>query len=212
MSKTRSDHWNRVYTSKEPDEVSWYQASLEVSLRLIAATGVQSNEPILDVGGGASTLVDSLQTQGFTDLAVLDISAAALDHARARLGARAEKVHWITEDVTTFEPQRRYALWHDRAVFHFLIDPSDRERYVDAMLAALQPRGHLILATFGPDGPLRCSGLEICRYGIEQLRDILGEHLVLQEHELRDHVTPAGSSQQFLHSRWQVCGLGTETI
>lgn len=184
--------------------MSWYQASQEISLRLIAATGVQSDDPILDAGGGASTLVDSLQTQGFHDLTVLDVSAAALERARVRLGSRSETVTWITSDVTAFSPQRRYALWHDRAVFHFLVDSRDRERYVEAMLAALRPRGHLILATFGPDGPLRCSGLEIRRYGIDQLRDIFDEHLALQEHELHDHVTPSGSSQQFLHSRWQV--------
>lgn len=204
MNSTRSDHWNRVYADKKPDEVSWYQADHETSLRLIAEMGVQSDEPILDAGAGASTLVDSLQQKGFTDITVLDVSAKALERVRARMGDRGAAVDWITSDVTTFSPARRYALWHDRAVFHFLVDARDRERYVDSVLAALRPRGHLVLATFGPDGPLRCSGLDTRRYGIDQLRAIFDEHFELQAHELEEHVTPTGSKQQFIYSCWQV--------
>ena len=204
MNTTRSDHWERVYSNKETTELSWYQPRAEVSLRLIAQTGVQSDDPILDAGGGASTLVDSLQEQGFCDITVLDISATALERAKARMGDSAKSVHWVTADVTAFSPTRRYALWHDRAVFHFLVEPHDRERYLDAMLAALQPQGHLVLSTFGPDGPLRCSELEICRYGIEQLQELFDAHFELQQHELHDHVTPSGASQQFIYSWWQV--------
>jgi 2-polyprenyl-3-methyl-5-hydroxy-6-metoxy-1,4-benzoquinol methylase len=204
MNNGRSDHWNRVYANKKPDEVSWYQADHETSLRLIAQTGVQTDDPVLDVGAGASTLADSLQAQGFDDITVLDVSAEALERVRARMGKKGEPVNWITSDVTAFLPQRRYALWHDRAVFHFLVQAGDRERYVDTLLAALRPRGHLVLATFGPDGPLRCSGLETCRYGIDELRVIFDEHFELQAHELEDHVTPAGASQQFIYSCWQV--------
>jgi len=204
MHSTRTDHWDQVYSNKEPDELSWYQVRPEISLRLIAETGVQHDDPVLDAGGGAATLVDSLQTQGFSDITVLDISAAAIGRARARMGDKAETIHWITSDVTAFTPQREYALWHDRAVFHFLVEPRDRERYVDTVLAALRPRGHLILATFGPDGPQRCSGLDTRRYGIEQLRLIFDERFELKDYELQDHVTPAGSSQQFIYSCWQV--------
>ena len=204
MQRSRRDHWNRVYATKEPHEVSWHQADHATSLRLIAKTGVQSDDPVLDVGGGTSTLVDSLHKQGFSDITVLDVSTEALERARCRMGSRGETVDWITSDVTTFSPQRRYTIWHDRAVFHFLINAQDRERYVDAVLAALQPQGHLILATFGPDGPLRCSGLETRRYGIEQLHAVFDEHFELKAHELEDHVTPSGSSQQFIYSCWRV--------
>ena len=203
MNTTRSEHWERVYANKKTTELSWYQARSEVSLRLIAQAGVQGDDPILDAGGGTSTLVDSLQQQGFRDITVLDISATALERARARMGDKAETVHWVTADVTAFSPTRRYALWHDRAVFHFLVDQCDRDRYLAAVRTALQPRGHLILSTFGPDGPLRCSGLEICRYGIGQLQELFDEHFELQHHELHDDKTPAGASQQFIYSWWQ---------
>ncbi len=204
MNRARSDHWERVYSNKEPTEFSWHQIRPEVSLRLIAQTGVQPDDPILDAGGGASTLVDSLQEQGFRDITVLDISAMALERAKVRMGDKAETVHWVTADVTAFSPTRRYALWHDRAVFHFLVEPRDRQCYIDAVLATLRPRGLMLLSTFGPDGPLRCSGLEICRYGIEQLQEIFDKHFELKHHELYDHVTPVGASQQFIYSWWQV--------
>lgn len=204
MNSARSTHWERVYSNQEPTEFSWYQASPEVSLRLISQTGVQKDDSILDAGGGDSMLVDSLQAQGFRDITVLDISASALARARARMGEKAEAVHWVTADVTAFSPTRRFALWHDRAVFHFLVEPSDRQSYVSTVLATLRSRGHLLLATFGPEGPLRCSGLEICRYSVEQLHEIFSERFELKHHEFRDHVTPAGASQQFIYSWWQV--------
>ena len=204
MNRARSDHWERVYSNKKTTELSWYQARSEVSLCLIAQAGVRNDDPILDAGGGASTLVDNLQEQGFRDITVLDISATALERAKTRMGDKAESVHWVTADVTAFSPTRRYALWHDRAVFHFLVEQNDRERYLVALRATLRPQGHLLLSTFGPDGPLRCSGLEICRYSIEQLQEIFDENFELQHHELHDHVTPGGASQQFLYSLWQV--------
>ena len=204
MNSARSDHWEQVYSNKEPTRLSWYQAKPEISLRLIAQTGVQPYDPILDAGGGASTLVDSLQEQGFRDVTVLDISATALKRAKVRMGDKAGKVHWVMADVTAFSPTRRYALWHDRAVFHFLVKPRYRQRCINTVLATLRPRGHLLLSTFGPDGPLRCSGLEICRYSIEQLQEIFDKHFELKHHEFHDHVTPAGVSQQFIYSWWQV--------
>lgn len=157
----------------------------------------------MDIGGGTSTLVDSLLDEGYTDISVLDISGRALERSRERLGDRAGKVKWIESDITEFEPARSYLLWHDRAVFHFLTKSEDRDRYVDRLCRALQSRGYFVLATFGPEGPLRCSGLDIRRYGIEQLQDMLGDSFELRGHELEEHETPMGSTQQFLYSWWQ---------
>ncbi len=204
MSQARKQHWEGVYSSKSPGEVSWYQPEPARSLRLIAATGTGDDDPIIDAGGGASTLVDHLLDRGYSDITVLDLSGAALAHARQRLGARAENVTWIEGDVTEFRAPRRYALWHDRAVFHFLTDRSDRQRYVDAVTAALLDRGHLVLSTFGPDGPTRCSGLDIQRYGVEDLDEWFGRAFQLRDDVLEKHHTPAGGMQQFLYTWWQL--------
>ena len=203
MSEQRKSHWEQVYGAKQPTEVSWFQPVPEKSLQLIRATGVERGQAILDAGGGASTLVDNLLAEGFTDVSVLDISANALLKSQERLGDIADEVTWIEADVTEFTPARGYDLWHDRAVFHFLTDAADRDRYVDVVRRSLRSRGHLVLATFGPQGPMRCSGLDICRYGIEQLADLLGADFELQCHELDEHKTPSGSVQQFLYSWWQ---------
>jgi SAM-dependent methyltransferase len=203
MSETRRMHWQRVYDEKMPAEVSWYQPVPDKSLQLIRGTGLARNEPVLDVGGGASTLVDHLHADGYTDITVMDISGRALELARARLGESADAINWIESDVTAFEPQRRYALWHDRAAFHFLTDAADRDRYIDVAKRALKPGGYFVLATFGPEGPERCSGVEIRRYGIEQLQELFGGGFKLGGYELDQHVTPMGSAQQFLYSWWQ---------
>lgn len=203
MSVDRRTHWQRVYGEKEPTEVSWYQPVPQVSLRLIRSTGVRHSDSILDVGGGASTLVDHLLSEGYEDVSVLDVSGLALERSRARLGESAEKVAWIESDVTEFEPRRSYTLCHDRAVFHFLTEADDRDKYLDVICRALQPGGHFVLATFGPKGPLRCSGLEIRRYDIEQLQNHFGTKFSLQSHNIDDHLTPMGSTQQFLYSWWQ---------
>ncbi len=203
QSEQRKTHWEQVYGTKQPTEVSWFQPIPEKSLQLIRATGVARGQAIIDAGGGASTLVDNLLADGFTDVSVLDISANALLKSQERLGERAGVVSWIEADVTEFEPQRRYDLWHDRAVFHFLTDATDRDRYVEVVRRSLNPGGHLVLATFGPQGPIRCSGLDICRYGVEQLTDLLGTYFSLQSHELDEHRTPSGAVQQFLYSWWR---------
>ena len=203
MNDGRRAHWQRVYSDKEPTEVSWYQPVPEKSLELIQATGISKTESILDAGGGASKLVDHLLREGYTDISVLDISGNALDRTRARLGESADAVDWIEADATLFQPLRRYALWHDRAVFHFLTEVADRDNYIDVVSRALRPGGSFILATFGPEGPLRCSGLRIQRYSIEQLQDLLGARFDLGGYELEDHVTPMGSTQQFLYSWWR---------
>lgn len=203
MSTNRKTHWQQVYGEKQPTDVSWYQPIPEKSLQLIRATGVQHGDPVLDAGGGASTLVDHLLREGYTDISVLDISANALERSRARLGEAGQNIHWIESDVIDFQPLRRYALWHDRAVFHFLTESADRDRYIDVVCKSLLPNGHFVLATFGPQGPKRCSGLDIRRYGIEQLQALFGSRLALHGHEIDEHETPMGSTQQFLYSRWQ---------
>ncbi len=203
MTETRQSHWQRVYTDKEPTDVSWYQRVPSTSLRLISATGAARSGPVLDAGGGASTLVDQLLARGYTDISVLDVSGKALERSRARLGEQADAVHWIESDVTAFVPSRRYEVWHDRAVFHFLTDPGERSKYIDVLERALLPRGHLLLATFGPEGPERCSGLPVQRYDIGTLQRLFADRFDLRDHALEVHQTPSGSAQQFLYSWWQ---------
>lgn len=203
MIVSRESHWARAYDTKAAADVSWYQEVPETSLKMIRATGVPLSAPILDVGGGASTLVDHLLEAGYRDVSVLDIASGAFTHSRDRLGPVAAQVTWIKADVTEFEPSRSYAIWHDRAVFHFLTEASDRKKYLDALRKALLPRGHLLLATFGPEGPTRCSGLEVNRYSVETLAMLLEPEFRLRAHEIEEHRTPAGSTQQFLHVWWQ---------
>ncbi len=202
MTETQS-HWNRVYTTKAVDAVSWYQAQPKISLELIAAAGLPADAPIIDVGGGASVLVDCLLAQGRTALNVLDISAAALANARARLGADASKVRWIEADVREFAPSQRCALWHDRAVFHFLTDPADRAAYMATLRRSLNPRGHVVIATFALDGPARCSGLDVAHYDAASLHAQFGDEFEMLESRREPHLTPAGAEQRFtwLHLR-----------
>lgn len=199
----RRDHWEAVYTTKTSDEVSWFQARPERSLALIRATGVARDAGIIDVGGGDSRLVDVLVEEGYTDLTVLDLSAAALARARERLGSVAEAVAWIASDITGFAPRRTWDVWHDRAVFHFLTDPDDRIAYRDVLLRALAPGGHVVLATFAPDGPARCSGLDVVRYGPAELRSALGDEFTLQSGEGHLHATPSGATQSFTYAHLQ---------
>jgi len=196
-------HWRAVYETRAPTEVSWYEPVPRRSLELIQAAGLPPGSALLDVGGGASTLADHLLEMGFTDVTVLDIAETALARARARMGSAATRVQWISADVTAWEPTRRYDLWHDRAVFHFLVDPALRARYVAVLRAALAPHGHVVMATFGPEGPTRCSGLDVQRYSARQLGAVLGPGFRLVRDHLEDHVTPAGRRQQFLYGWWQ---------
>ena len=196
----RKNHWDGVYASKNPNEVSWYQTRLEKSLELIDATGAGKDAAIIDLGGGASTLVDDLLASGFTNITVLDISSTAIQTAQARLGAHAKKVTWLETDVTKARlPEHRYDIWHDRAVFHFLTDAEDRRRYVSAVHHAVKPGGHVIVATFGSNGPLQCSGLDIARYTPEQLYGEFGGNYALLRNVTEDHVTPAGKHQEFVY-------------
>jgi SAM-dependent methyltransferase len=199
----RRDHWNRVYQTKAPDSVSWYQRRPDVSLELIAASGIAKDAGIIDVGGGASLLVDNLLNLGYSNVAVLDISGAALDTSRTRLGARAVAVEWFEADVTTFEPPHRYALWHDRAAFHFLTRTTDRASYVETLRKALTPGGTAIIATFALDGPPKCSGLDVVRYDERSIAVELGAEFELLEVRREAHVTPGKAEQKFRYFRFE---------
>jgi SAM-dependent methyltransferase len=193
-------HWERVYRTKRPTEVSWYAEHLGMSLALIEKVAPDGDAAIIDVGGGESTLVDDLLDRGYRDVSVLDLSATALTVAKARLGKRAEAVTWLCGDVATFPlAEHRYAVWHDRAVFHFLTDPNDRLAYVRQVARAVRLGGHVIVATFGPDGPTKCSGLDVMRYGPAALHGEFGAGFRLLGHETEIHRTPAGALQQFTY-------------
>jgi len=196
-------HWQRLYETRSADQVSWYEPVPERSLELIRATGIPLEAPILDVGGGASLLVDHLLASGYTDISVLDLSPAALAQARARLGPAAGQVTWIAADITSFVPERRYALWHDRAVFHFILRPDEQRRYLAALRKGLAPHGHVVLATFGPGGPERCSGLPVQRYSVAALEVLLGPGFQLRSSRIEQHRTPGGETQEFLYTWWQ---------
>ncbi|MBI5256081.1 MAG: class I SAM-dependent methyltransferase [Burkholderiales bacterium] len=194
------DHWERVYTTKATDRVSWYQPHADQSLRLIHETGLPRDASIIDVGGGASTLVDDLLHDGYSALTVLDLSAAALATARARLGPDAARVRWLVGNVLELPlPAQGFDLWHDRAVFHFLTAPEDRQAYVQTVLRAVKPGGHVIVATFAEDGPTQCSGLPVMRYSATALHATFGAPFTLLRHETEAHHTPMGTVQQFVY-------------
>jgi 2-polyprenyl-3-methyl-5-hydroxy-6-metoxy-1,4-benzoquinol methylase len=195
-----SEHWEQVYSSKPSDRVSWYQQHAEQSLRLIRGTAVPPGAPIIDVGGGASTLVDDLLQAGYTALTVLDLSPTALATARQRLGERAAAVQWLQANITEARlPPHAYEVWHDRAVFHFLTSAEERRAYVEAVLRAVRPGGHVIVATFAEDGPEQCSGLPVMRYSAAGLHAEFGAPFTLLRHEREEHRTPAGGVQRFIY-------------
>ena len=193
----RKSHWESIYGSRPPEALSWHQADPALSLRLIRQALPELEAPLIDIGGGASRLVDGLLEAGYRDLTVLDVSATALGLARLRLGQQAAAIAWVEADVTRFQPQRRYRLWHDRAVFHFLTEAEDRRRYVAALDAALEPGGQLIIASFAIGGPERCSGLEIVQYDAPKLSAELGDAFELLEQQDVLHRTPTGAEQAF---------------
>jgi len=193
-------HWEKVYATKDPTKVSWYRPHLETSLQLITDAAGDRDARIIDVGGGESTLVDDLLAGGYRNVSVLDISSTALTVAKARIGAAADTVHWLSGDVTTFAfPRHHYDVWHDRAVFHFLTDAASRAAYVRQVAHAVRPGGHVIVATFGPEGPTKCSGLDVVRYDPDTLHDQFGPSFQLEKHLTELHRTPAGSTQQFTY-------------
>jgi ubiquinone/menaquinone biosynthesis C-methylase UbiE len=200
-TRSTREHWQDVYARWADDAVAWYQARPAASLELIARTGAGPGARIVDVGGGASRLVDALLDAGHTRVAVLDVSDAALARARARLGARAGRVEWIAADVRTWAPDGPFDVWHDRAAFHFLARAEDRDAYRSTVLRAIPSGGHVIIATFASDGPERCSGLPVVRWEPAALAAELGPSFRLVESLREDHVTPAGKVQRFQFSR-----------
>jgi len=197
MSKGTKQHWNRIYADKDPLQVSWYQNEPSNSIQLIEKSGIQKNEAVIDIGGGASLLVDRLQVVGFSRLTVLDISQKALTIAADRLAEEAKLVEWIEADITEFHPQHQYSLWHDRAVFHFLTQKADRQKYVNVLKSALRSGGHAVLAAFAIGGPAKCSGLDVVQYDASKLLHELGEEFVLVEERSEMHMTPAKKQQKF---------------
>ena len=199
----RQAHWENVYTTKGEREVSWFQESPAISLDLIRATELTNHASVIDIGGGASRLVDALLDEGFRAITVLDLSAKALATAKARLGARATTVQWLAADVTDWVPSQTFDIWHDRAAFHFLTDPKDRAAYAERVSTAVRPGGHVIIGTFAPDGPERCSGLPIIRCDAASLDQMLGAAFDLIESRNHTHRTPVGAIQHFQFSRFR---------
>lgn len=196
----RQAHWQNVYKEKGEYQVSWFRERPAISLELIEALGAKPNSAIIDIGGGASRLVDSLIEKGYRDLTVLDLSESAVSIAKARLGKNAAAVRWIVADVTHWEPPRSYNLWHDRAAFHFLTEASDRSAYIDRLTKAVTRGGHAIIGTFAMDGPERCSGLPVVRYDGTRLSAALAPSFELLDTRRDDHETPWGAIQHFQFS------------
>ena len=199
-NETRQAYWEKVYTGKGEKGVSWFQENPAPSLELLSQVSTIPTSAIIDIGGGASRLVDRLIKNGFQDITVLDLSGAALDAAKARLGHRAAQVHWFVADATVWEPVKAYDIWHDRAAFHFLTDEHDQTAYVARLVRGLKVGGHAIIATFALDGPERCSGLPVMRYDAASLGRTLGPTLQLVHTQRHEHATPWGSQQIFQFS------------
>lgn len=192
--------WQGIYSQRAPEQVSWYERVPATSLALIEDTSLPFDAAIIDVGGGTSTLAGELIARGYTDVTVTDISVAALKRAREGAGEAAAAITWIVGDIRTHDFGRRYDLWHDRAVFHFMVEQNDRERYVAVLHRTVRGGGHVVIATFGPDGPSECSGLPVQRYGPQELSGALGADFELVSSHLELHHTPSGASQQFLYA------------
>jgi 2-polyprenyl-3-methyl-5-hydroxy-6-metoxy-1,4-benzoquinol methylase len=193
-------HWEKVYATKAPETVSWYRPHLETSLALIERAAAGYSASIIDVGGGESTLVDDLLARGHGNITVLDVSRTAIEVTKKRLGLAAEQVQWLVADVTRAElSNSAYDVWHDRAVFHFLTEPDQRAAYVRNVARSVKRDGHVIVSTFGPEGPMKCSGLDVVRYDADSLHDQFGAHFRLVESSKELHRTPFGTTQQFLY-------------
>lgn len=199
----RQQHWESVYKTKAVNDVSWYAPHLELSLRLIQEVAAPEAS-IIDVGGGAATLVDDLLNAGYRHLTVLDISGSALEKTKQRLGRVAAEISWLEADITQVElPLQTYDVWHDRAVLHFLTEESDRTAYINNLKRSLKRGGYVILATFALDGPEKCSGLEVRRYDASMMQALLGDEFVLDSSHSALHVTPATNEQRFIFCRFR---------
>jgi len=207
---SQKTHWERVYSTRQAEDLGWYKLHLKTSFAWIQGLGLDAGAPIIDVGGGTSTLVDDLLKAGHRSMSVLDISEEALTAARARLGATAEAITWLNGDITSIDlPAHHYELWHDRAAFHFLTEIAQQKSYRNQLLRALKPGGHLIIGTFNPQAPPKCSGLPVQRYTHEQLSQVLGGEFVLQRHQEELHVTPGGVEQMYLYCHFRRMEQGT---
>jgi len=199
MISVRKRHWSNVYLKNSPEDVSWYQNKPEVSLDFIHASGLNIYDPIIDVGGGTSFLVDNLFKENYTNISVLDISENALSITKKRLGENAKCIKWYEADITKFNSPQKFSLWHDRAVFHFLTDLVDRKNYVNKLKNYLRPEGHFIIATFDVGGPEKCSGLEIVQYNSDKIKNELGNDFILVNERKERHVTPSEKEQKFVY-------------
>jgi SAM-dependent methyltransferase len=203
---TRQAHWEHVYQTKGERDVSWFEESPKLSLDLIRATGAKADASIVDLGGGASRLVDALLDDGYTSLSVLDLSEKALAISKSRLGARGAQVNWIVADVTVWQPDRVFDVWHDRAAFHFLTDQQERSAYGECVRKAVRSGGHVIIGTFALDGPERCSGLPVVRHDATTVGEVLGGAFKLVDSYHHKHQTPGGAIQHFQFSRFERLG------
>lgn len=193
-------HWETVFNTKAPDAVSWYRPHLEHSLELIERCAPDRSAAIIDVGAGESTLVDDLLARGYGQITILDVSKTAIQVTKERLGPVAEQVQWAVGDVTEIPlPAQAFDVWHDRAVFHFLVDSAQRQAYVRSVLRSVKPGGHVIVSTFGPEGPTKCSGLDVMRYDAEALHHEFGRQFRIEESSQELHHTPWGAAQQFVY-------------
>ena len=196
----KKQHLEHVYETKGRDQVSWFREHLDTSLKMIAGTGVGKEAAVIDVGGGNSTLVDDLLDNGFVDISVLDISGKAISDSKLRLGTRATEVNWLEADITNVTlPENHYDVWHDRAVFHFLTDANDRHKYVELVMRSVKLGGHIIVASFGLEGPEKCSGLDVVRYSPDTMHDEFGDSFELVNSVDETHNTPFGTTQEFVY-------------
>ncbi len=202
MSKV--DQWQKIYSAKPTEKLGWYKPRMQISLKWIEKLELAADVPIIDVGGGASTLVDDLIEAGYRSNTVLDISKHALSSAKARLGEKQKLVTWIDADITVVELLPcQYELWHDRAMFHFLISPERSQKYLDNLFQALKPGGHVIIGTFAPEAPKMCSGLPVRRYSLEELQNTIGGDFELVRHDKELHITPGGIEQMYLYCHFR---------
>ncbi len=201
---TSQDHWEQVYSTKTTEKLGWYEPHLQTSLKWINDLGLSKDAHIIDIGGGVSTLVDDLLGKAYKSITVLDLSKSALSSVKVRLGKAADSVTWLEGDITTIDlPEQYYELWHDRAVFHFLTVLEQQRKYRDNLLKALKPGGHLIIGTFAPEAPPKCSGLSVQRYSPEQLENTLGGEFELKRHHKELHITPGGVEQMYLYCHFR---------
>jgi ubiquinone/menaquinone biosynthesis C-methylase UbiE len=197
-------HWEEVYSTKPTEKLGWYEPHLQTSLRWINNLGLSKDARIIDIGGGVSTLVDDLLEKDYKSITVLDLSKSALSSVKARLGKTAESVTWLEGDITTIDlPEQYYELWHDRAVFHFLVSPEQQQQYLENLLNALRPGGHVIIGTFAPEAPPKCSGLPVHRYSHDQLASTLGKEFKLNKYDKKLHITPGGVNQMYIYCQFQ---------